>query len=90
MFLALRAMAGGHAESWLTHGVSLTGLTPRFITAELTMVPLNLAMAELIPIYEKSLADALAEIDSLWAQAQSTPDRAHPWPPNPRRPEEVR
>ncbi|CPT95434.1 Uncharacterised protein [Mycobacteroides abscessus] len=30
------------------------------------MAPLNPAMTELIPIYEKSLADATTEIDSLW------------------------
>jgi FMN-dependent NADH-azoreductase len=77
-FIVLQSRGGGygpgtprhgwdHAEKWLTHGVSLTGLTPRFITAELTMAPLNPAMAELVPTYEKGLADALAEIDSLWA-----------------------
>lgn len=76
--LVLQSRGGGYgpgtprhgwddAETWLSHGVSLTGLTPRFITAELTMAPLKPAMAELIPMFEKGLADALAEIDSLWA-----------------------
>ena len=34
-----------HAETWLPHGVSLMGLVPRFITAELTLadrLPVNL------------------------------------------------
>jgi hypothetical protein len=26
-----------HAEQWLPHGLALTGLVPRFITAELTL-----------------------------------------------------
>lgn len=61
-----------HAGRWLVHGVSLTGLTPRVITAELTMAPVNPAMADLVPAYEKSHADALAEIDSLWANGDVT------------------
>ena len=36
-----------HAEAWLPHAVSLTGLQPRFITAELTMADGNPAMADL-------------------------------------------
>lgn len=36
-------------EPWLPHGLSITGLEPRFISAELTLVHLNPAMAELIP-----------------------------------------
>lgn len=55
-----------HAEPWLSHGLSLTGLTPRFITAELTMAHHNPAMAELRPLAEHSLADAEAAIDRLW------------------------
>lgn len=57
-----------HAESWLPHGLSLTGLAPRFISAELTLAPVNPAMAELIPLHEASLAAAEREIDQLWAQ----------------------
>ncbi|WUH92178.1 NAD(P)H-dependent oxidoreductase [Streptomyces sp. NBC_00433] len=55
-----------HAEQWLPHGVSLTGLTPRFITAELTLAKVNPTMSELIPLAEKSLAAAEQSIDALW------------------------
>ncbi|WP_231644077.1 hypothetical protein [Mycolicibacterium baixiangningiae] len=60
-----------HAEPWLPHGLSLTGLVPRFITAELTMAADNPAMAELRPLTVQSLADAEAEIDTLWAARMS-------------------
>jgi FMN-dependent NADH-azoreductase len=56
-----------HSESWLPHAVSLTGLQPRFITAELTMANMNPAMADLKPLAADSLARALAAIDRLWA-----------------------
>jgi FMN-dependent NADH-azoreductase len=56
-----------HAESWLPHGVSLMGLEPRFITAELTLADVNPAMAELRPLAAESLAAAQREIDELWA-----------------------
>ena len=56
-----------HAEPWLPHAISLTGLEPRFITAELTLAHTNPAMAELIPLAEKSLAEAEHAIDGLWA-----------------------
>jgi FMN-dependent NADH-azoreductase len=56
-----------HAEAWLPHGIGLTGLEPRFITAELTLAPVTPAMAELVPLAEQSLADAEARIDALWA-----------------------
>jgi FMN-dependent NADH-azoreductase len=56
-----------HAEPWLPHGVSVIGLDPRFITAELTLAPVNPAMADLIPLAEKSLAEAERAIDELWA-----------------------
>jgi FMN-dependent NADH-azoreductase len=59
-----------HAESWLLHGVSLTGLTPRIITAELTMAESNPAMAELRPMAAESLANAERLIDELWATAR--------------------
>lgn len=77
-FLVLASRGGGygagapkegwdHASTWLPHGLALTGLEPRFITAELTLAPVNPAMAELIPLHEKSLAEAEREIDALWA-----------------------
>ena len=82
-FIVLASRGGGyapgtprdgwdHAETWLPHGISLTGLEPRFITAELTLAPVTPAMAELIPLAEQSLADAEAAIDALW-----TPIAAH-------------
>jgi FMN-dependent NADH-azoreductase len=55
-----------HAEPWLPHAISLTGLEPRFITAELTLAHVNPAMAELIPLAERSLAEAERAIDGLW------------------------
>lgn len=56
-----------HAEPWLPHGLSLTGLVPRFIAAELTLADVNPAMAELKPLAAASRAAAEAEIDALWA-----------------------
>ncbi|GGO05901.1 FMN-dependent NADH-azoreductase [Microbispora rosea subsp. aerata] len=58
-----------HAEPWLPHGLSLTGLRPRFITAELTLAHVTPSMAELIPLADKSLAAAEQAIDSLWTPA---------------------
>ncbi len=55
-----------HAEAWLPHAVSLTGLQPRFITAELTMADGNPAMADLKPLAADSLSRALVAIDQLW------------------------
>lgn len=79
-FIVLAARGGGygegtpregwdHAEQWLPHGVSLTGLEPRFITAELTLAHVNPAMAELIPLADASLATAERQIDELWVPA---------------------
>lgn len=76
-FIVLESRGGGygpgtpregwdHAEAWLPHAVSLTGLQPRFITAELTMADVNPAMADLKPLAEESLSRALAAIDQLW------------------------
>jgi FMN-dependent NADH-azoreductase len=76
-FLVLASRGGGygpgtpregwdHNETWLPHAVSLTGLRPRFITAELTMADVNPAMAELKPLAAESLSGALAAIDQLW------------------------
>lgn len=60
-----------HAQTWLTHGVSLTGLQPRFVVVELTMAETNPAMAELRPLAAQSLADGQAEIDRLWSAGES-------------------
>ena len=49
-----------------THGLSLTGLEPRFITAELTLADTNPQMAELKPLAAESLAAAEREIDAQW------------------------
>jgi len=56
-FIVLAARGGGygpgtpregwdHAEPWLRHALSTTGLEPRFITAELTVASSNPAMAD--------------------------------------------
>ncbi len=58
-----------HAELWLPHGVALTGLEPRFITAELTLAEVNPAMSELIPLARESRANAERAIDELWQEA---------------------
>ncbi|PGH43649.1 FMN-dependent NADH-azoreductase [Micromonospora sediminicola] len=58
-----------HAAPWLPHGISMTGLEPRFICAELTLAPVNPAMAELIPLHEQSLASAERAVDELWVPA---------------------
>jgi FMN-dependent NADH-azoreductase len=55
-----------HAEQWLPHGLSYTGLEPRFITAELTLADANSAMAALKPLAAESLAAAERAIDGLW------------------------
>jgi FMN-dependent NADH-azoreductase len=78
-FIVLASRGGGylegtpregwdHAEPWLPHAVSLPGLEPRFITAELTLAEVNPAMFELKPQAAESLARAEAEIDGLWAE----------------------
>jgi FMN-dependent NADH-azoreductase len=77
-FIVLASRGGGygpgtpregwdHAEAWLPHAVSLTGLQPRFITAELTMADVNPAMADLKPLAAESLSRALVAIDHLWS-----------------------
>src|SRR5262245_12074040 len=55
-----------HAELWLPHGLALTGLEPRFITAELTLAEVNPAMSPLIPLARESRANAERAIDALW------------------------
>ncbi|SCG80502.1 FMN-dependent NADH-azoreductase [Micromonospora echinaurantiaca] len=80
-FIVLTSRGGGygagtpregwdHAEPWLPHGISQTGMEPRFITAELTLAPVVPAMAELIPLHEQSLAAAERAIDELWVPAR--------------------
>jgi FMN-dependent NADH-azoreductase len=58
-----------HAEPWLPHAISIIGLVPRFITAELTLATTTPAMADLIPLAEESLAEAERAIDDLWTPA---------------------
>jgi FMN-dependent NADH-azoreductase len=61
-----------HAEQWLPHGLAVTGLAPRFITAELTAADVNPAMAALKPQAAESLAAAERAVDALWhAQAMA-------------------
>ncbi|WCB94116.1 FMN-dependent NADH-azoreductase [Baekduia alba] len=80
-FLVLASRGGGyqpgtprhgwdHAEPWLPHGISLTGLQPRFIAAELQLAETTPAMFDLIPQAAESLAAAAEhEIDEQWADA---------------------
>lgn len=56
-----------HAGAWLPHGLSLTGLEPRFVAAELTLADVNPAMADLRGLAAESLAAAKAAVDELWA-----------------------
>jgi FMN-dependent NADH-azoreductase len=81
-FIVLASRGGGygpgtpregwdHNEAWLPHAVSMTGLQPRFITAELTMADVNPAMSELKPLAAESLSRALAAIENLWAAGEN-------------------
>ncbi len=81
-FIVLESRGGGygpgtpregwdHAETWLPHAVAMTGLQPRFITAELTMADVNPAMADLKPLAADSLSRALADIDRLWTAGEN-------------------
>ena len=76
-FIVLASRGGGygpgtpregwdHAQTWLAHALSVTGLQPRFITAELTTADANPKMAHLKPLAAESLNKALAAIDQLW------------------------
>ncbi|MFB4304324.1 FMN-dependent NADH-azoreductase [Actinomadura sp. NTSP31] len=58
-----------HATAWLPHGLAMTGLEPRFITAELTLAQHNPAMSSLVPLAEESRRQAEAAIDKLWPLA---------------------
>ncbi|MFI7076193.1 FMN-dependent NADH-azoreductase [Micromonospora sp. NPDC049903] len=79
-FIVLASRGGGygagtpregwdHAAPWLPHGLSMTGLEPRFIGCELTLAPSVPAMSELIPLHEESLTVAQRSIDELWVPA---------------------
>jgi FMN-dependent NADH-azoreductase len=58
-----------HAEPWLPHALAMTGLQPRFITAQLTLAHTTPAMAALIPLAKESLAEAERAVDGLWTPA---------------------
>ena len=58
-----------HVEQWLPHGVSMVGLEPRFITAELTLADVVPQMAALKPLAAESLAAANRAIDAQWTRA---------------------
>jgi FMN-dependent NADH-azoreductase len=77
-FIVLASRGGGygpgtprdgwdHAQTWLAHALSVTGLQPRFITAELTTADANPTMAHLKPLAAESLNKAVAAIDQLWS-----------------------
>jgi FMN-dependent NADH-azoreductase len=82
-FVVLAARGGGyapgtpregwdHAEPWLPHGLSLTGLQPtRWISADLTLADVNPAMAELRPLAAESLAAAERDVDALWTPVET-------------------
>lgn len=55
-----------HAQGWLTHALSMTGLESRFIVVEFTLADTKPAMAELKPLAAQSLADGQGQIDLLW------------------------
>ena len=56
-----------HGAPWLPHGLSMTGLEPRFIFADLRWAGVVPATAGLEPLRDESLAAAETEIDGLWA-----------------------
>jgi len=81
-FIVLASRGGGygpgtpregwdHAEAWLPHAVSMTGLQPRFITAELTMADVNPAMAEFKALAAESFGRAQAAIEKLWPASEN-------------------
>lgn len=55
-----------HASAWLGHGLSMTGLEPRFIFADLRWAGLVPATEGLEPVRDASMTAAEAEIDGLW------------------------
>jgi FMN-dependent NADH-azoreductase len=80
-FIVLASRGGGygpgtpregwdHAQTWLSHALSVTGLQPQFITAELTTADTNPKMAHLKPLAAESLNKTLAAIDQLWTVSE--------------------
>jgi FMN-dependent NADH-azoreductase len=76
-FIVLASRGGGygpgtpregwdHAQTWLAHALSVTGLQPQFITAELTTADVDPKMAHLKPLAAESLNKAVVAIDQLW------------------------
>jgi len=55
-----------HAEQWLTHILSMVGLTPEFVA---TVAEVRPALAHLQPQAEASRAAAHSAIDKIWARA---------------------
>jgi len=55
-----------HAQGWLAHALSMTGLESRFIVVEFTLADTNPAMAELKGLAAQSLTDGQGQIDLLW------------------------
>jgi FMN-dependent NADH-azoreductase len=77
-FIVLASRGGGygtgtpregwdHAQTWLPHALSVTGLKPHFITAELTTADANPKMTHLKSLAAESVNNALAAIDQLWS-----------------------
>jgi FMN-dependent NADH-azoreductase len=80
-FIVLASRGGGygpgtpregwdHAQTWLAHALSVTGLQSRFLTAELTTADASPTMAHLKPLAAESLNKALAAIDELWTTSE--------------------
>src|SRR6202048_1416895 len=59
-----------HAQTWLRHALSVTGLEPQFITAELTTADATPDRAQLKPLAAESLNKAVAAIDALWTAGE--------------------
>src|ERR1700730_8052759 len=55
-----------HAQTWLAHALSVTGLQPQFITAELTTADPSPRQAHFKRLWPESLNKAVAAIDQLW------------------------
>lgn len=87
-FIVLASRGGGygpgapregwdHAEPWLPHGLSLTGLQPtRIIAAELTLADVTPQMADLRELAAESLRAAERAIDELWSDVAAEPQAA--------------
>ena len=58
-----------HAAPWLTHALSVLGLEPQVIVAELTQANSVPEMSELRPLAAESLANAERAIDLLWTMS---------------------